>query len=63
MSSTTGTSFATAHRMSNGVHGYASNVRSATTMSVSSGFANTNILMVQVSNLTNGGSALDTNHA
>ncbi len=63
MTSTTGSALATAHRMSNRVHGHASNVWSSTTMPVSSGLADTNILMIQVSDLTNSGPALQTNHS
>ena len=49
--------------MSDGVHGYASNVWSATTVPASSGLADANILMIQVSDLTNSGPALQTNHS
>ncbi len=63
MTSTTGAALAATHRMSDGVHGYAANVGAATAMPITSGFANANILMIQVSDLANSGPALQTNHA
>ncbi len=63
MASATGATLATTHRMSDGVHGYAANVRSPSSVPVPSGFANTNVLMVDVSELPDSSPALDTNHA
>ena len=63
MPSTTGTSLAATHRMSDGVHGHASNVRSSAPMPVSSGFSDTNILVIEISDLANSCPALQTNHS
>ena len=63
MTPTPGAALTATHWMSDGIHGYASNVWAATAMPVTSGFANANILMIQVSDLANSGPALQANHA
>ncbi len=62
MPSTSGSSFSATHGVSDRVHSHASDMRAPASMPVFSSLANPDILMVQISELTDGCSTLQSDH-
>ena len=63
MASPAGASFAATHGMGHGVHSHASHMGSTSAVPVSAGLSDADVLMVKVSDLSDSGPALDTDHA
>ena len=63
MASASGASFAATHGVGDGVHGHASHMGSASAVPVSAGLSDADVLMVQVAELPDGGSAFQADHA